>query len=270
MNLSFHIRNTGTRPSNAVLQGLAILESFYGDEPRQTLAAISRRLDLPKASALRHLSALEDAGYVVRDQHRRYSLSAKVLQLARAYLQHNELLPSAQPVLDDLAAETGETAHLGVLDGTYIVYAAIAESPQRVRACVMQGDRIPAHCVASGKAILAHAPASTVDAVTTDGLEALTPNTIVSTEAFMRDLEATRDRGYALNVGEWTEEVIAASAPVFAHTEEVIAAIGIAGPKVRILPDRVVPLGEIVRKHADRLSSRLGASAETPEMQALP
>lgn len=266
MEAAFHIWNidnppsAGTKPSVAVLQALAMLESFEQNRPKQSLADISRRLNIPKASALRHLSALEQAGYVARHSDNLYSLTARVLQLSRAYECHNELLPSARPVLNDLAAETGETAHLGVLHGTHVIYLAIAESPQRVRACVAQGDRVPAHCVASGKAILAYAPPFAMKGVIDEGLPQMSANTIVSADDLEADLVATRTRGYGLNIGEWSDEVIAASAPVFAHTGDVVGAIGISGPTGRLDPERINSIGKIVRKHADHLSVLLGAS----------
>lgn len=250
---------SSSKPSEAVLKALAILESFGAERAQQSLADISRRLGIPKASALRHLAALESAGYVVRHPGNIYALGARVLEPARAYLKHNELISSARPILDALAVKTGETAHLGVLQGPHVIYVAIAESPQRVRAYVQQGDRIPAHAVASGKAILAFSSGDAVAQVLSAGLERLSAHTITSAEAFQADLERTRARGFGLNLGEWIEEVSAAAAPIFSHSGDVVGAIGVAGPKTRLTSEKMDEIGTIVLRHADRLSARLGA-----------
>jgi DNA-binding IclR family transcriptional regulator len=162
-------------------------------------------------------------------------------------------------MLTDLAVETGETAHLGILAGTEVIYVEIAESPQLVRACVARGDRLPAHCVASGKAILAYSDADQVERFIAQGLKPLTRHTITNARDFEDDLAATRKRGFGLNVGEWLEDVVAVSAPVFSHLDEVIAAVGIAAPQSRLDPSKARALGSRIRAHADRLSSRLGA-----------
>lgn len=253
-----------------MLNALAILESFNPQYPKQTLSEISRRLAIPKASAWRNLAALERLGYVVRDpETHAYTLGPNVLGPARQFLKQNEMLPLARPLLANLATETGETAHLGVLQGGDVIYIEIAESPRHVRAIVARGDRLPAHCVASGKAILAHAVEGIVEAIVAAGLPRLTPRTITSGEELRADLELTRRRGYGLNLGEWTEDVVAASAPVFSHVGAVVGAIGVAAPLARLSLERVDAVGTVVRRHADRLSALLGAPVDAPSRSSL-
>lgn len=243
-----------------MLNAVAILESFEGHYSEQTLSQISRRLAIPKATALRNLAALEQSGYVMRHRPKStYTLGPKVLELARRFVEQNELLSIARPILTDMAVETGETAHLGILAGKDVTYLEIAESPQLVRACVARGDRLPAHCVASGKAILAYCDADQVKDVIAGGLRALSSYTITNPQDFAADLAATRKRGFGLNLGEWLDDVVAVSAPVFSHLGEVIAAVGIAAPKSRLDPEKACTLGSRIRAHANRLSTRLGA-----------
>jgi IclR family transcriptional regulator, KDG regulon repressor len=249
-----------SRPSGSILNAVAILESFDQQNSEQTLSQISRRLGIPKATALRNLAALEQSGYLKRGRLKNtFALGAKVLELSRRFTEQNELLALARPVLVSLAAETGETAHLGVLSGTDIIYLEIAESPQRVRACVERGDRLPAHCVASGKAILAYSDSDVIDRVVNAGLKRLSKATITSPEELHKELEATRSRGFGLNLGEWLDEVIAVSAPVFSDLGQAVAAVGIAAPRSRLEASKARTLGSRVRAHADHLSAKLGA-----------
>lgn len=245
--------------SSAVINALEILESFDGEHARQSLAEISRRLRIPKSSAYRNLAALEALGYVVRDAGgREFSLGPKVLELAQRFLDQNSLVAVARPVLRELAAETGETAHLGVLAGQDVVYIEIAESPQRVRALVQRGDRLEAHTVASGKAILAFSSASTVEVVVARGLRRFTARTISTREDLLEQLAATRRRGFAIMSGEWVDEVAAVSAPIFGPGCEVVAAAGIAAPRARLEAEDLERVGAVVRRFADQISSGLG------------
>jgi len=252
------LRKIDAKPSRGALHALRILESFDAANPEQTLAKISLRLKIPKATALRTLRALEQMRYVFYDAREEiYTLSAGVLTLAQRFLSRYETLTVARPLLADLANETGETAHFGALQAGEVVYLEIAESPQRIRAYVLRGDRLPAHCVAAGKAILAHAEAPTVEAVITAGLARVSGATITNRAAFLRELRKTRERGYGLNIGEWMPDVTGVSAPVFGPSGIVEGAMGVAGPISRLNARNAHRVGRIVRQYAERLSAKL-------------
>lgn len=245
--------------SAAVLAALTILESFDNEHPEQTLSGLCRRLRLSKASAFRHLAALENKGYLVRDlATNRYCLGPNVLVLSKRFLDQNTLAVVARPVLAEIAADTGETAHLGVLDGHHVVYLETAESPQRVRALVNRGDRLPAHAVASGKAILAHSPPKTVESFVAEGLEQLTERTLGSSEELLDQLATVRTQGFAFVFGEWVDDVVAVAAPVFSHDNEVVAAVGISAPRARLSLEELTGLGPRMRRYADGISRGLG------------
>ncbi len=255
------LRKLKVRPSRAVLGGLAILESFDEAGPVRSLAEISRGLDIPKATALRLLRALAEGRYVTRDDDTgHYTLGPGVLTLAEQFLRQHDTVRILRPLLAELASDTGETAHFGILQGREVVYLEIAESPQRVRAYVLRGDRLPAHCTAAGKAILADAAQGVVESFLAGGLQRLTPSTITDRAGFMRELRVTRRRGYGLNIGEWMEDVTGVSAAVFGHARTVQGAIGVAGPTSRLNTKNAHRVGVAVRDFAERASQRLGGA----------
>lgn len=251
-------------PSRAVLNACSILECFDHESRRLSLAEISRRTGVPKATALRHLLALDAAGYLVIDEARQhYSLGSKALLLAERYLGQFDRLEVVRGVLAELAQKTGETAHYGVLEGTEMVYLEIAESPQRVRIYVRRGDRLPAHSVAAGKVVLAHETPETLAQFLAQGLPALTGRTITRAADFRGELAGVRRRGYASNIGEWVDEVSGVSAPVFGPDGRVAGALGVAGPSTRLKAARVPAIGELVCKAARRVSTLLGGRRPT-------
>lgn len=250
------------KPSHAVLAGLSILEAFEQGAGAMGLAEIAARTGVPKASALRHLKALAQMGYVIHDATARtYALGPSLLTLAERFLAQQPSVPACRPILADLARETGETAHYAVLQGGDVIYLDIAESPRRIRAFVSRGDRQPAHCMASGKAILAQCAAAVVDGLLERGLERLTGNTITDEAAFRAELAATRRRGYGINLAEWMDDVGAAAAPIFSGSGQIAGAIGIAAPFARLDRDNVDAVGRIVRRHADRFTETLSGRA---------
>ncbi|WP_454917721.1 IclR family transcriptional regulator [Xanthobacter sediminis] len=246
----------------AILNALAILESFDARTPSLSLSEISRRLGLPKASAFRNLNALELGGYVTKDpRDGTYSLGVKVLDLARRFCEKDRFLSVGGVHLRELSRVTGETSHLAIMDGVDIVYVDVVEGSQRVRAVVSRGDRVPGHCVASGKAILAFSPRARVTEFMAPGLKPFTPQTLSSPDAFLTDIERARKRGYATNIGEWAEDVSAVAVPVFGPNDVVVGAIGIAGPRPRLGAKMLSYLASAIAAQARRLSLELGASA---------
>jgi IclR family transcriptional regulator, KDG regulon repressor len=269
----FHMRNTRASSANAVspaiVNAMAILESFDIGVSSLSLSELSRKLGIPKASVFRNLNALEKCGYVVRSKKDGgYSLGVKVLDLARRFSQKDRFLTAGSVHTRELSRATGETSHLAILDGSDIVYVDVAEGSQTIRAVVGRGDRIPAHCVASGKAILAFSSRQVVMDFLARGLKSLTPRTFASPDALLEDLERTRRRGYATNVGEWVDDVAAVSVPIFGQQNEVVGAIGIAGPRLRLGNKMLVYLAAAISEQAERLSRELGgegSASSTPE-----
>ncbi|MGI9415430.1 MAG: IclR family transcriptional regulator [Hyphomicrobiales bacterium] len=253
---------TQAKPSQAVLDAVALLEAFEQDTGEKTLAEIGRAAGVPKASALRHLKALALTGYVIHDPARKtYALGPAILTLAERFIAQQPSVHACRPVLAALARETGETAHYAVLQGRDVVYLDIAESPRRIRAYVSRGDRQPAHCMASGKAILAHSHAAVVDAFVDAGLVRLTDRTITSGSALRAELAAIRTRGYGLNLSEWMDDVGAAAAPIFSGSGQVVGAIGVAAPISRLNGANAEEVGGIVRACAARFTDMLAGRA---------
>jgi len=249
----------GNPAAPAVLKALTILESFDAEHPAQSLSDLSRRLGIAKASAFRNLNALEKRGYVTKSQRDgTYSLGVRILELARRFLDQNHLLSIGSSHLAELSRTTGETSHLAVLDGFEVVYVDVSQGSQLIRAVVSRGDRLSAHCVASGKAILAHSPREKVMEFLARGLKSLTPRTISSPDDFITDLELIRERGYATNIGEWSDDVSAIACPVFSHQGNVVGAIGIAGPRLRLGSKTLGYLATAIQSQAKRLSADLG------------
>ncbi|MFG1357347.1 IclR family transcriptional regulator [Xanthobacter pseudotagetidis] len=254
-------RKTGPA-TPAILNALAILESFDAHTPTLSLSEISRRLGIAKASAFRNLNALEQGGYVVKDpRDGTYSLGSKVLDLARRFSEKDRFLSIGGAHLRELSRATGETSHLAIMDGQEIVYVDVAEGSHRVRAVVSRGDRVPGHCVASGKAILAFSERQRVTEFLAGGLKAVTAGTITTPDGFLTDLDRTRRRSYAVNMGEWAEDVSAVAVPVFGPGDAVVGAIGIAGPRLRLGAKMLAHLSGAIQVQARRLSLELGASA---------
>ena len=80
----------------------------------------------------------------------------------------------------------------------------------------------------------------------------------ISAHELDTELSRIRDQGYALNRGEWREQVCGVAAPIRDVSGEVIAAIGISGPAERLKPRRMKELCPFLIDAANEISARLG------------
>ncbi|MDH3684361.1 MAG: helix-turn-helix domain-containing protein [Acidimicrobiia bacterium] len=111
---------------------------------------------LTPTTALRHLRALEARGYVDRDAGGLYSPGATILRLAASLRDGGDLdrlVAIAQPQLDALAAETGESTYLAIGDGIVATYVASAESERAIRHVGRVGQTVALDGTAIGEAL---------------------------------------------------------------------------------------------------------------------
>ena len=125
------------------------------------------------------------------------------------------------------------------------------------------GRRTPVHCSSQGKVLLAELSAGEVRTfVRRNGLKPFTRHTIRNVNGLQRELLQVREQGYAIDDQEFEEGLKCIGAPIRDHTGNIVAALSIAGPAMRLRPDRMPALIESVMDAAARLSTALGHRAE--------
>ncbi|MBL8774673.1 MAG: IclR family transcriptional regulator [Acidimicrobiales bacterium] len=133
------------RPSPAVERTTAILD-FLAAHPNEpwTLSELARRLDLNKATAHALLSALTDAGYLVRHPIRKdYALGPALIGVGRAALAQFPVVDFARPEMRRLAADTGlECLATASVDGDMVILEQVG-TPRPLTVSVAVGQRVP-------------------------------------------------------------------------------------------------------------------------------
>ena len=212
---------------------------------------------LPKSSAFRYLATLEERRYVERDDETgAYRLGLALLPMQTRQL--DVLTRRARPYLERLQLEFGETANLGLLDGTDIVYLAIVESPHAMRLAARPGDRDRLHSTALGKAIAATLPPDRVRGLLKiAGMPRRTENTITTQREFFAALEDVRKAGYALDdeENEPGARCIATTLP----GGSLPLALSVSGPSARLKPRLVPAVASRLVDAAAELAEELGA-----------
>ena len=251
-----------SQPVRAVERALNILLCFDHTETALSLTQISERVGIHKSTVHRLLASLESKHFVYRaNSTGLYHLGFRFIEMASLVLQDVDIQHWAQPYLQRLCAECGETVDLAILDDAHVIYLEVVESSQRIKLAATVGQRLPAFCTASGKAILAYLPADKVTRIFGEGMTRYTENTVVSPADLYEDLRVTRERGFAISEQEYEKDIQAVAAPILDASGCPMAAIAIAGPSFRLSHERLLTLGQSIRATANAMAQDMGIIA---------
>src|SRR5512145_2022171 len=131
----------------AVERALDILQCFGKDKHTLSLTQIAEQVGMHKSTIHRLLATLESKRFITRDKTTgMYQLGFRFIELASVMLKDLDVQRWAQPYLQHLSMESGETVDLAVLDGSDVIYLQVVESAQRVKIAAAVGERLPVHC----------------------------------------------------------------------------------------------------------------------------
>jgi len=239
----------------SLARGLAVLRGFADVPGPQTIAQLSQRTGIPRAAVRRCLHTLRQLGYVDSELNN-FSLRPKVLALGYSYLSSTPLTTSAQPCLDGLSRQLGESSSLAVLEDDQVLYVARASASRVMSVSLGAGSRLPAYCTSLGRVLLAHLPPGELDAyLARTELAPRTEHTITDGDALRAVLAQVREQGYALNNEELELGLRSIAVPVRGASGRVVAALNVGAQAVRVAPERMrdefLP---VLRRSAQELS----------------
>lgn len=223
-------------------KGLAVIETFTAERPRQSISEASAASGLDRATARRCLLTLAHLGYAEYDG-KFFTLKPRVLRLGTACLATMPLPQLVQPQLDALSEQLGESSSVSILDGTDIVYVARAAQKKVMSIALMPGSRLPAYCTSMGRVLLAALSGDEArELLSSAPLPARTPHTLTAPEAILAELERVRDRGYSLIDQEVELGLRSIAVPLFNARGLVVAAVNVGVPAMQVGVGELVPL----------------------------
>lgn len=214
-------------------KALELLSHFNTTRPEIGLSDMCRLAGRDKATTYRHLQVLEAAGFVEQNlKTRHYRLGPTLLQLGRMREATVPREAGARASVNQLADQTGETAHVSVLSGVTLFALMSCESPKHSTRAVIDIATFPLHATASGFCALAFGPPDLFEAAceTLDPFTEKTPTTPEALRAIIDDIRAT---GFGLSDGRFEAEINSLSAPLFDQTGGFCGAVSVASVAAR-------------------------------------
>lgn len=247
-----------------VLNALRVLEEVAARQPIG-VGELARVLGMPKSTVQRTLRTLDEAGWIrpAAGEVKRWALTTKALAIGGRASGDLGLRDAARPIMEDLRRRTEETIHLTVPEEDRVVLIERLETAKPVRISMSLGHALPLHASANGKAVLAHSGAEVVKRLLADELPRYTDSTITDPDQLLAELDRVRERGYAVNHGEWRADVGSVAAAVVVGPDRPVASLSVNIPMSRLTEEAEAVFGHAVGEAAELLASRLGEGAVT-------
>ena len=246
----------------SVAKAMELLELLLARRAPLTLQELSTASGYPKSTVHALLSTLRDHAMVEQRPDGKYALGIRLFECGCAVSATWDITRSARPHLEQLAAETGVSAFLSVLDGGSVL--SFDQCPGSAGMLVVPevGYRLPLHATSQGKLLLSQfSDAEVRNRLQASGMPAFTPHTITDTERLLPALTEIRMQGYAVEDGEYKIGLRSVSAPVFDRSGRMRYAMGVVGLFRRIHSGEFENAVTQVVHHAAMLSVDLGHSA---------
>lgn len=237
---------------------LQILELLTDNPAGMSLAEIQAAINIPRSSAHGLLSTMTQRGFLaIEPGTRKFRVGIRLWQAGRSYLSAGSVEEIAKPYMETVRNRLNETVQLAILDGVDNVYIGKVDPDHQLRLASHVGARLPAYATGIGKALLSQLPTEEVRARYADvTFQQYTGTTLPGLDALLDELSAIRERGYAIDHGEYTEGVFCIAFPLRERPDGVGAAISVSIPEVRktdeLIADTIDALGQAARNISQR------------------
>lgn len=240
----------------ALTRAVAILRLLGRSRAPLGVKAIAQALDLVPSTCLHILRALVSEQLVKVDPGtKHYSLGIGMLSLARAVLESGGFSNLVQPELDRLSGRYGVTAiGLEIIGLEHMIVVALSRAQAPVRLHVDVGSRFPALISATGRCVAAFGEHSWSEVE--KRFRSLHWQNAPKYEAWRRDIESVRRRGYSIDRGNYINGVVIVAVPVPTTHRTISHSIAAVGLVDQLDHATAVSLAQDMRKAAETVASQ--------------
>lgn len=241
----------------SIVKAFETLETL-SQKPSWELADLCKHLAMPKTTVHRIVLTLEKLGYVGQEKRRGdYSLTSKLFKLGSSVINHSGLVDMARQECQRLLSEVQETVNLCVPNGTDMLVIDIQASHHPLRQVTSIGAGFAMIRSASGRAYLAFLKQPELDAILSQIREDIDND--AEWEGLLSELDETRRTGIGYDNEEIFTGVRCVAAPIFNHQSDVIGAVSVSAPKIRLDEKELEAAALAVSQATANISNRLGA-----------
>lgn len=237
---------------------LLLLEYVARTQPI-TMRELRDRLEIPRSSLHGLLGVLTGFGFLSIGSRGEYTVGLRAFEIGSVWIQSVSVESVGAPILRRLVNEVKQVAHVGVLDGTDVVYVLKQESARPMRLVSAVGKRLPAHATALGKVLMTSLEPEAIRALYPPGkLPRMTPNTITDVDGLITAVDIARRAGFCIDHGESTAGVTCYAALIRDHHNETVAALSVSVIDGDSIGQDRAYFADAVTRAASEVSAALG------------
>ncbi len=255
---------------STISKALGLLSLFSEARPRLGLTDVQRLTGRDKATVHRHLTSLEEAGFLEQDtQTRAYRLGSAITRLAGMRARTVPEVDMVRSVIDALSRAAGELVHISRLQGFDLVDVYHAEHHDHpVRVSFDAYGLPPLFATASGKAYLAFSTSGLLDMALADPRTVQRGARAPDRHAIAAELAQIAGRGFANNRDTLRIGVSSVAIPIFDASARAFATCSIAYPTTRGGAQREAELATLLMSRGRDITEAMGG-AVPPDVQAI-
>ena len=249
--------------TSSIQKSLAVLSCFDEEILALSLTDISRKLEIPLATASRIVGTLLKEGFLdkgINDKF--YRLGLKCYRLGQLAQKSGVIRNLAYAYMSVLRDRFNETVNLYVRNGKYRVVYEQIESAHYLKRSARIGEKFPLFAGAAGRCFMAYMVQKDIEWILSD-LERITENTIVDPNVIYSRIEAIRQNGYEVSAEEREEGISCVAAPIFSSPGQVAVVLVLTGPSFRFTSDVVDSMIPAIIETAKNISTKLNAVNST-------
>lgn len=244
----------------SIERALKILDLFDEYTPELKITEISDKMGLHKSTVHSILKTLEKYHYINQNpENGKYKLGLKLVERGNYVVSTIDIRQVARTYLLELSKKTGQTVHLGILNGREGVYIDKIEGESAAIRFSKIGKGIPLHSTAIGKVLLAFKSPKEIQQFLKDyHFTQQTKYTITTQDEFLAQLEKVHQQGYAIDNQENELGVRCIAIPLLNYENKVLASISISTLISQVDNERLAKYISLLKQTGLEISKRLG------------
>ena len=244
--------------TSAIDKAIAVLDVISNCAAGVTITEIVEATKLNKIIIKKILNTLLDREYVFLDEKSgKYTLGFKSLELGISSLVNVNIVDIAIPYVKSLSNTINETCFLGVYNSGNVVYLYKSEGNNAIHTSSNLGHMRPAYCTGLGRILLAHQSQDEIERILQSSLPQYTQKTITDSQQLNELLAKVRRENIAYDWEEVEEGLVCVASGIFNYSNEVVAALSIAGPSHR-MHNQIEKCASLLKETTNLISKRLG------------
>jgi len=249
------IKKQALAGTQTLVRGLEVLDAVA--QGATTLAELATAIGLTRSTTHRLAATLVERRYLDFSRGDGYTLGPKLLELGYVTGRRMDLPRVAREHLERLASSTGDTVHLGMLDGARALYLDKIQGSRRVEISSRIGERQPLRSSGLGKALILDADEKQWREFY-DHEARLGNGYDVPMDVWLNRMREYAAQGYAFDLEENEDRIRCVAAPIRGVAGAIVGAISVSSAAQYMDDVRMRGLTFEVKKAADAISAALG------------